>query len=64
MAPKKKPAPAEQIAGGKDILVFKATRPLSESEHTQLSNKIRQEHEATGIKIVLMPYTCDLEERD
>ncbi|MDP4158388.1 MAG: hypothetical protein Q8911_01310 [Bacillota bacterium] len=42
------------------IIVFKATRPLTESEHEQLSQKVRYENEKSGVKVVLMPYTCEV----
>lgn len=42
------------------ILVFKATRPLDEGEFELLSDMIKHEEKKTGVKIVLMPYSCDL----
>lgn len=64
MAARKKPTPADRVASvdvnGEAVLVFKATRPLSETEHAQLADKVRQENEATGVKIVFMPYSCEL----
>ena len=42
------------------ILVFKATRPLDKGEFELLSDMIKHEEKKTGVKIVLMPYSCDL----
>lgn len=44
------------------ILVFKATRPLDKGEFELLSNMVKHEEEKTGVKIVLMPYSCELDE--
>lgn len=43
-------------------LIFKATRPLDEGEFKLLSEMVRHEEEKSGIKIILMPYSCGLEE--
>lgn len=45
-----------------DTLVVQAKRPLTETELEMLSNKLRFEHEATGIKIILLPYSVELKE--
>ncbi len=42
------------------ILVFRATRPMDDGEHKQLSEKLKFEENNSGIKIVLMPYSCEL----
>lgn len=42
------------------VLVFKASRPLTEEEHKQLSEKLRFEEEKSGVKIVLMPFSCEM----
>jgi hypothetical protein len=44
-----------------DIIVVQAKRPLTEAEHEMISNKLKLEQEATGIKIVLIPYSVELE---
>ncbi|WP_375104940.1 hypothetical protein ACDZ28_13605 [Paenibacillus sp. RS8] len=46
---------------GETILLWKATRELSEVEHEQLSIKLKQEQEHSGIKIVLVPLSVDVE---
>lgn len=43
------------------VLLWKATRELSAEEHEQLSVKLRQEQEHSGIKIVLVPLSVDAE---
>lgn len=43
------------------VLLWKATRELSAEEHEQLSIKLRQEQEHSGIKIVLVPLSVDVE---
>ena len=45
------------------ILVFKATRPLDKGEFKLLSDMIKHEEKKTGVKIVLMPYSCELEDK-
>jgi len=62
---KEKPA-AEQVAGldlanGSDqtVLVWKATRPMTEAEHQSLSAKLRYEARQTGLNIVLIPYSVE-----
>lgn len=43
----------------KTVIIFKANRPMTEREHTSLSRKLRQEHEESGIPIILQPYSVD-----
>lgn len=43
------------------VLLWKATRELSAEEHEQLSIKLRKEQEHSGIKIVLVPLSVDVE---
>jgi len=55
---------AVELAGkttANKVLVFKAKRPLTEEEHKQLSEKLRFEEEKSGVKIVLMPFSCEME---
>ena len=42
------------------VIVFKASRPLSKKEHDQLSEKVRSESEKSGVKAILMPYSCEI----
>ena len=51
---------AEKLSEQNGVIIFKALRPLDEKEHRQLSDKIRYEAEKSGLKVVLMPYTCEL----
>jgi hypothetical protein len=54
----------KEIEEGKEtILVFKANKPLDKGEFKLLSEMIKHEEKKTGVKIVLMPYSCDLEEK-
>ncbi|WP_375104640.1 hypothetical protein ACDZ28_10740 [Paenibacillus sp. RS8] len=46
---------------GETVLLWKATRELSEVEHEQLSIKLKQEQEHSGIKIILVPLSVDVE---
>lgn len=50
------------LANGPDetVLVFRPRIPLTEEQHKQLAEKIRFESDRTGVKIVLMPYSCEL----
>lgn len=47
---------------GEMILVFKALRPMDEGEHIQLSDKVRYENEKSGVKAVLMPFSCEVDD--
>ncbi|QNO14928.1 hypothetical protein HYG86_09150 [Alkalicella caledoniensis] len=44
----------------KKVIVWQATKPLTQKEHEHLSNKLRFEQQKTGVEIILMPYTCKL----
>lgn len=46
---------------GETVLIWKATMPLSENEHEQLSAKLRYEQEKSGVKIILVPYSVEVE---
>lgn len=46
---------------GETLMVWRAAMPLSESEHEQLSNKLRFEEERSGIRIMLVPYSVEPE---
>jgi|GEM_PF-2343411 len=45
--------------GETTVLVWRATRPLSEAEHEQLSEKLRYESEQSGARIVLVPFSVE-----
>jgi hypothetical protein len=50
----------EKVVNDKEtIIVFRALKKLTDIEHEQLSGKIRFEEEKSGVKIVLMPYSCE-----
>jgi hypothetical protein len=51
-----------EIKETKDAIIFKANKPLTETEFKLLSDLIKSEEEKTGLKIVLMPYSCDYKE--
>lgn len=46
---------------GETVLLWKATRELSTEEHEQLSEKLRLEQERSGLKIVLVPLSVDID---
>ncbi|MBP1992543.1 hypothetical protein [Paenibacillus eucommiae] len=46
---------------GQTVLLWKATMPLSHEEHEQLSARLRYEHENSGVVIVLVPYSVEIE---
>ncbi|WP_068722826.1 hypothetical protein [Paenibacillus sp. DMB5] len=68
MAKRKTTPKAEQVAGASlsagSVLLWRATRPLTVQEHADLSDKLRHEAEATGINIVLVPFTVEPEAGD
>lgn len=43
-------------------IIFKATSPLMKGEFELLSDMVKHENEKTGLKIVLMPYSCEVVE--
>ncbi len=63
-------AASETAAKGKAVkiketdkaIVFKATKKLTMPEFELLSNMVKHEQEKTGIKIVLMPFSCEVGE--
>lgn len=50
----------EELAPGA-VLIWKATRPMSALEHESLSKKLRSEAAATGLNIVLVPFSVSQE---
>jgi hypothetical protein len=46
---------------GQKVVIWKATRPLTTHEHEQLSTKLRYEEEQTGLTIMLVPFTVDVD---
>ena len=42
-------------------MVWKATMPFSVEEHEQLAVKLQMEHERSGMKIILVPHSVDVE---
>jgi len=59
----KKDKEVEKVKETKETIIFKATRPLDKGEFELLSNMVKHEEEKTGVKIVLMPYSCELEDK-
>jgi len=53
------------LASGSDttVLVFKAHRPMSPAEFDLFSAMVRAEQERSGVSIVCMPYSADVEIR-
>ncbi|MGG1673316.1 hypothetical protein ACIFOE_22295 [Paenibacillus sp. NRS-1783] len=47
--------------GNETVVLWKAPRPLSNDEHEQLATKLRLEQEHSDVKIVLVPYSVDVE---
>lgn len=43
------------------VIVFQAKHPLTEYNYDLLSTWIRKENEATGLNIVLAPYSVDVQ---
>jgi protein tyrosine phosphatase (PTP) superfamily phosphohydrolase (DUF442 family) len=65
MARKKKIDPihheVEEVAQKGETVFFRVKRPMTEEEHNLLSDRVRFEAEKSGLNIVLVPYTCDVE---
>lgn len=51
---------ATKIKQTKEAIIFKANKPLTKDEFELLSDLVKRENEKTGLKIVLMPYSCDI----
>ncbi|MEC0370880.1 hypothetical protein [Paenibacillus chibensis] len=50
----------DEVKTGDGIVVlWKANRPLSSTEHEQLSEKLRAESSLSGLRIVLAPFSVD-----
>jgi hypothetical protein len=62
MARRKKENKAELVKETEQVLVFKANRPMRETEFKLLSELVRHEEEKNGVKIVLLPHSADLVE--
>ena len=43
------------------IVIFKVNRPLMPHEYDELEQRVRQENEKSGLKIVIAPYSVDVE---
>lgn len=55
---------AADIATGKPVkaIVFRLTKPLTKELHDAVSKKLRDEETQAGVRIILMPYSCELGE--
>jgi hypothetical protein len=60
MAKKKSQDKVELVKETDFLLVFKANKPLRESEFKLLSDLVRHEEEKAGVKVVLLPHSADL----
>lgn len=54
-------AKVEQVEKTETVIVFKVNRPLMDHEYEELEKRVRQENEKSGLKIVLAPYSVDVE---
>jgi hypothetical protein len=65
MAKAKKKPEAETVgvdlSNSKDetVVIWKATKPLTDTQHEQLRAKLEREQAATGVKIMLVPYIVE-----
>lgn len=58
---KKQDAVKIEATGTDSIVLWKATRPLTQDEHEQLSQKLRHEQEQSGVKVILVPFSVEVE---
>jgi hypothetical protein len=47
--------------GKEEVLIFKANKPLTPCEFNTVADLLRREQQETGIKIILKPFSVDLE---
>ena len=60
---KKQTPEAVEIKQAEGVIFMKATRALTVKEHEELSQKLRYESENIGLKIVLVPFSLEIDER-
>lgn len=60
MARAKPVADIEKVVETETIVIFKVNRPLMPHEYDELEQRVRQESEKSGLKIVLAPYSVDV----
>lgn len=53
-------ATAIKVKETKQTIIFKANKALNRTEFNLLSDMVKSEEEKTGLKIVLMPYSCEV----
>jgi hypothetical protein len=51
----------ERVAENEGTIFFKVKHALTEREFTLLSERVRSEAEKSGQKIILVPFSCELE---
>lgn len=49
------------VAQTETVIVFRATRPLIDCEYEELEKRVRLENQKSGLKIVLAPFSVDVE---
>jgi hypothetical protein len=59
--PEAEPVVGFDLANGNDetVVVWRAVRPLTNIQHEQLRAKLEREQTATGIKIMLVPFSVE-----
>ena len=55
------PVPKKVTVGKQAVLIFKATKKMTLASFSAAAKMLREEQEAAGIKIVLKPYSVELE---
>jgi 2,3-bisphosphoglycerate-independent phosphoglycerate mutase len=43
------------------VVIWQANRPLTEQQHEELSRKLQSEQDRTGVKVMLVPNSVDVE---
>jgi len=61
MAKAKPVADTQIVVETETIVIFKVNRPLMPHEYDELEQRVRQENEKSGLKIVIAPYSVDVE---
>jgi len=56
-------AVVKEVKKDGDVIVFKINKPVSLKRFELIDEMVRKQMEKSGLKIVLMPFSCDVAEK-